>query len=88
MNDLAERAKTTFHSTSLQAATIAKKAGVDKLIVGHFLHAINLKPLLDEARTVFKIQNLPLKDTNSVLSKFRNYRNGRFFRQLQILKYT
>ena len=62
MNDLAERAKTTFHSTSLQAATIAKKAGVDKLIVGHFSARYrDLKPLLDEARTVFKNTELAIE---------------------------
>lgn len=32
----AERAKKTFHSTAKQAATIAKMAGVDKLVVGHY----------------------------------------------------
>ena len=61
MNDLAERAKTTFHSTSLQAATIAKKAGVDKLLVGHFSARYrDLKPLLDEARTAVSYTHLTL----------------------------
>lgn len=31
-----DRAKTTFHSTAKQAATIAKKAGVEKLVLGHY----------------------------------------------------
>ena len=54
--------KTTFHSTSLQAATIAKKAGVDKLLVGHFSARYrDLKPLLDEARTVFKNTELAIE---------------------------
>jgi ribonuclease Z len=30
-----ERARATFHSTARQAAEIAKKAGVGKLIIGH-----------------------------------------------------
>lgn len=33
---LAERAESRFHSTSRQAATIAKKANVKKLLIGHF----------------------------------------------------
>ena len=52
---LRERAKVTFHSTALQAATIAQKAGVKRLLLGHLsaryengeLHAA-------EARTVFE----------------------------------
>ena len=31
-----ERAKKTFHSTTIQAATIAKMAGAKKLVVGHY----------------------------------------------------
>lgn len=54
MNDRAERAKTTFHSTTLQAATIAKKAQVKKLIIGHFSARYNeLEPLLQETKSVF-----------------------------------
>ena len=34
MNDLKERAKETFHSTAEQAATIALKSGVKKLLLG------------------------------------------------------
>ena len=30
------RAKETFHSTAIQAATIAQKAHVKKLLLGHF----------------------------------------------------
>lgn len=33
---LSARAKKTFHSTALEAATIAKKANVKRLILGHF----------------------------------------------------
>jgi len=35
-NDNKDRAKQTYHSTAEQAATIAKKANVKKLIMGHF----------------------------------------------------
>lgn len=55
MQDLADRAKETFHSTSFQAATMAKKAKVGKLVLGHFSPRYkNLNLLLDEARQVFK----------------------------------
>lgn len=36
LQDLADRAKFTKHSTTHEAGTIAKKAGVKKLIIGHF----------------------------------------------------
>lgn len=50
----AARAKVTGHSTSVQAAQIAKMAGVGKLILGHFSSRYsNNSLLLDEAKTVF-----------------------------------
>jgi ribonuclease Z len=36
MNDLAKRARETYHSTTVEAATIASKAKVGKLLIGHF----------------------------------------------------
>ena len=49
--DLAMRTK---HSTSIQAATIAKKASVKKLILGHYSSRYKKKKqFLDEAKTVF-----------------------------------
>lgn len=35
LHEMAERAKVTFHTTALQAATIAEKAGVGQLLLGH-----------------------------------------------------
>lgn len=62
MHDMVERAQTTFHTTSLQAATIAKKAEVKKLIIGHFSARYKeLQPLLDEARTVFPNTELAIE---------------------------
>jgi ribonuclease Z len=50
-----ERAQSTFHTTSLQAAMIAEKAEVKKLLIGHFSARYKtLQPLLYEARTIFK----------------------------------
>jgi ribonuclease Z len=55
MNDMLSRAKETFHSTAIQAATIAQKAQVHKLIIGHYSARYkDLQPLLEEAKTVFK----------------------------------
>lgn len=49
-----DRALETFHSTTKQAATVAKMAGVGKLIIGHFSARYeNLQALLDESREVF-----------------------------------
>lgn len=49
-DDLAERAKETYHTTSKQAGIIAKKAGVKQLLLGHFsARYADLQPLLAEA---------------------------------------
>jgi ribonuclease Z len=54
LNDLLQRAKETYHSTALQAATIAKKAEVNQLMIGHYSARYrDLQPLLDEAQSVF-----------------------------------
>ena len=43
-----------MHSTSKEAATIASKAQVGKLIIGHYSQRyFDLSPLLDEAQAVF-----------------------------------
>jgi ribonuclease Z len=62
LDDKAVRAAETFHSTAKQAATIAKKAGVKRLIIGHFSARYkNLYPLLDEAKDVFKDTTLAME---------------------------
>ncbi|MBE9468758.1 MAG: ribonuclease Z [Bacteroidetes bacterium] len=54
MNDMIERAKQTLHSTSVDAAKIAKKADVKQLIIGHFSARYkNIEPLLNEAKEIF-----------------------------------
>ena len=69
LNDKEERAKETFHSTAAQAATIAKKANVKRLIIGHFSARYkNLYPLLDEAKEVFPETALAMEgDVFSIL---------------------
>src|SRR5205085_4853545 len=62
LNDKLARAEETFHSTASQAATIAKKANVKRLIIGHFSARYkNLYPLLDEAREVFAETTLAIE---------------------------
>lgn len=54
LDELKERARQTMHSTAKEAATIAKKANVKRLIIGHYSQRYyDLNPLLDEARSVF-----------------------------------
>ena len=52
--DELKRAAKTMHSTSYQAADIAKKAKVKKLIIGHYsARYSNQEVILEEARNVF-----------------------------------
>lgn len=52
--DMEHRAKETFHSTASQAATLARKAEVRQLVIGHFSARYrDLNEILEEARTVF-----------------------------------
>lgn len=57
---LKEMADYTGHSTALEAATIAKKAQVGKLILGHFSNRYSdLSVMTDEARQIFPNSFLP-----------------------------
>lgn len=54
MNNRVANAAEKYHSTTGQAATIALKAGVKKLLIGHYSARYDdLQPLLDEARAIF-----------------------------------
>ena len=54
MEDMRKRADQTMHSTAKDAATIAKEAGVKRLLLGHFSARYkDLNPLLEEARSIF-----------------------------------
>lgn len=49
-----QRAEMTMHSTSEQAANMAKAAGVKRLIIGHYSSRYDDEtPLLDECRKIF-----------------------------------
>ena len=65
------RAKETFHSTAIQAATIAKKAGAGKLLIGHFSAKYkDLTPLLEEAKTIFENTHLALEGLTFEVPQF------------------
>ncbi len=54
LDNLRDKAEERFHSTTRQAATIAKKAKIKQLLIGHFSSKYNtLEQFLIEARDVF-----------------------------------
>ena len=62
LDSLRERAEARFHSTTRQAATIAQKAGVKKLLIGHFSSKYDtLEEFESEAREVFPNTELALE---------------------------
>ncbi|UCS92805.1 ribonuclease Z [Echinicola marina] len=62
MENEAYRAALTYHSTAKQAATIAKEAGVKKLLLGHYSTRYqDLEPLLDEAKDLFPCSELSIE---------------------------
>jgi ribonuclease Z len=61
-HDLLDRARATYHATSRQAAELAAKARVKKLLIGHFSARYkDLAPLLKEAREVFPQTELAIE---------------------------
>jgi ribonuclease Z len=68
-HDEAIKAVETFHSTAANAATIALKAGVTRLIIGHFSARYKeLGPTLEEARAVFKNTELAVEGLEFTIS--------------------
>lgn len=62
MEDMKERAVTTFHTTTEQAGTIAKKAEVKKLLIGHFSTRYKeLEPMLIETKRIFENAELAIE---------------------------
>ena len=52
--EMADMAEKTFHSTTIQAATVAREAGVKRLIVGHFSSRYpSVDFYLDQIKTIF-----------------------------------
>jgi ribonuclease Z len=62
MGEAIEKASETFHSTTLQAATIALESNVEELIIGHFSSKYgDLSLLLEECKTIFMSSNLAIE---------------------------
>jgi len=65
---LAERAAERFHSTSVQAATLALKAGAKRLLIGHFSSKYTeLQPFLDECCPVFPNTELSVEGATFII---------------------
>ena len=76
MNDRLSRAIETFHSTTLQAATIAQKAQVLKLMIGHYSARYkDLQPLLDEAKTIFNNTILAREGESIIIDSITSSQN-------------
>ena len=68
LEEHADRAANTFHSTAKEAATIALKAEVGKLLLGHFsIRYKELEPIAEEARKVFENAHLAIEGEEFVL---------------------
>ncbi len=62
LKDLHERAAQRFHCTTVQAAAIAQKASVEKLLIGHFSSKYeSLDLFLQEAKEVFEQTELAIE---------------------------
>ena len=62
------KAKDTKHSTAKQAATIAKLAAVDKLLLGHFSARYkDLTPMLEEAKAIFANSDLAIEGEEFII---------------------
>ncbi len=69
-DDMENRATITLHSTASHAATIAKKAGVQKLLLGHYSTRYkDPTPLLDEAKTIFSESYLSYEGETIILKE-------------------
>ena len=61
-DEMADRAESTYHSTASQAAQVAKDAGANGLLLGHFSSRYsNLDGFLAEAHEVFKETELAIE---------------------------
>jgi len=65
LDDMAERAVETYHTTALQAGNIARNVRAKKLVIGHFSARYRvLEPLLEESKSVFPNSALALEGTS------------------------
>jgi ribonuclease Z len=70
MNDMLDRAQTTYHTTALQAGNVALKTNAKKLLIGHFSARYKtLNDLLDEARSVFADTELAIEGKTFIVGE-------------------
>ena len=68
MHNMVERARSTHHTTALQAARVALVTNVKRLLIGHFSARYKtLNELLDEARNLFPDTELALEGKTFVI---------------------
>lgn len=68
LNDMLERAQSTFHTTALQAGQVALQTGAKKLALGHFSARYKtLDELLAEAQSVFPDSELAIEGKTFVI---------------------
>ena len=68
LHELIDRAVETFHTTALQAGSLAKKANVKRLMIGHFSARYKeLDLLLAEAQYEFKNTVLALEGEKYII---------------------
>jgi ribonuclease Z len=62
LHEQATKAQDTYHTTALQAAQVAQRAGAGKLLLGHFSAKYkDLTPLLEEARQILPHTELAIE---------------------------
>jgi ribonuclease Z len=70
MTDEESKAHDTLHSTAKQAATVAKLANVNKLLLGHFSARYkDLAPVLEEAKVVFNNSELAVEGQEFIIQE-------------------
>lgn len=70
MTDEESKARDTLHSTAKQAATVAKLANVNKLLLGHFSARYkDLAPVLEEAKVVFNNSELAIEGQEFIIQE-------------------
>lgn len=68
LKDLEERAAARYHSTTVQAASIARKAEVQQLLIGHFSSKYeSVDDFLTEAQSVFANTQLAIEGTTYLI---------------------
>jgi ribonuclease Z len=69
LDELSDRAAKTYHTTAKQAAEIASKAQVGKLVIGHFSSRYyDVEPFLTEASAIFKNTALGIEGSTFSIS--------------------